>query len=133
MADDDFAHADFSAQVVADEIARRDHAQVEGEVDHDDAVDSRHPQQFEFVFGRQDQLRGARREQQLGGQRIERERERGAAGRAGAIDRGLENRAMPEVDAVEISDRGDRVRMARERFEIANYFHSIFRVRDAPP
>jgi hypothetical protein len=38
---------------------------------------------------------------------------------------------MPEVYAVEISDRGDRVRTARERFEVANYFHSIVRVSAA--
>ena len=133
MADDDFAHADFPAQVVAHEIARRQHAQVERELDHDHAIDSRHPQQFKLVVRREDQLRSACRDQQLGGQRIERECERGAAGRAGAIDRGFQNRAMPEVDAIEISDRGDRVGMALERVEVANYFHSIFVVRDAPP
>ena len=45
--------------------------------------------------------------------------------RARAIDRGLENRAMAEMDAVEITEGDDRVGMARKRVEVANYLHSI--------
>ena len=43
--------------------------------------------------------------------------------RAGPCDRGLEDRLMAEVNAVEIAQRDHRRRRAAEFFEIADYFH----------
>src|SRR5258708_5742785 len=53
----------------------------------------------------------------------------GAGSRASAIDRSLEDRAMTQVHAVEITDCADRIRMARQRFEIANYLHGSVAAR----
>ena len=51
VADDDLAHTDSADQVVAHEVARLNQAELACEVHDNHSVDSRNPQQLEFVLG----------------------------------------------------------------------------------